>query len=313
VRDFLDRTGELPPWARPAEIRLGSAFFEAHAPQISVMLACYALPLCYAGPSVARELRRTGQLRSAHLRRVLDAAQMVGEVMVGAGLLPGGSGVAAAQKVRLRDAVVRHLLRTGPEGWNAALGEPLSQEDKVGALLCFSYGVLDGLKKLGIPASEEEAEAYLHTWNVAGHLMGVRDDLLPRDLADAEALWDALARRRFAPSPEGRELIAALVEMMEDIVPGDPLDGLPGAMMRHLMGDALADTLGVPPADRPRGAIGTHEMWRILDGSPLVAQIARRAARTYLGSIAPPRSSKRPRSLYQPVSERSPESPPISA
>jgi hypothetical protein len=280
----------LPPWARPAQLRLASAFFEARVPHISVVLACYALPLCYAGRSTLRELQRTGQLRRAFLRRALDAAQMVGDLMAEGGLMPG------------------------PVGWDAALYEPLDEEDRAGALLCFSYVVLDGLKKLGVPASDAEAEAYLHAWSVVGHLMDIRSELLPRNFAEAEALWRALARRRFAPSSEGHELTAAIVEMMEDIVPGEPLDGLPSAMMRHLMGDALADTLGVPPADLPaHRASLTHAVARILEGSPLVAQIARRAARTYLEGWEPPKSSRRHVALCAPVSERAPESPPISA
>ena len=38
--------------------------------------------------------------------------------------------------------------------------------------------MLRGWKHLGIDLSREEAAAYLHCWNVVGHVLGIRDELL---------------------------------------------------------------------------------------------------------------------------------------
>ena len=45
-------------------------------------------------------------------------------------------------------------------------------------LLTFSYVMVRGWKHLGITLSSEEERAYLHCWNVVGHVLGIRDELL---------------------------------------------------------------------------------------------------------------------------------------
>jgi len=32
---------------------------------------------------------------------------------------------------------------------------------------------VDGLRRLGTPVTDEEAEAYIHVWNIVGHLLGI--------------------------------------------------------------------------------------------------------------------------------------------
>ena len=60
------------------------------------------------------------------------------------------------------------------------------------------------MRRLGVRVPAKDVEAYLHLWNVIGHLLGVRDELLVHDIADATALVDTIRRRQFEASPEGR-------------------------------------------------------------------------------------------------------------
>jgi hypothetical protein len=85
-------------------------------------------------------------------------------------------------------------------------------------------------------------------WNVVGHILGIREDLRPRSMADGEALFDLL-RRHWGASPEGEELTRATLDLMRELLPATPIDGLPAALVRHLAGDHCADLLGVPRAD----------------------------------------------------------------
>ncbi|APR80711.1 Hypothetical protein A7982_06058 [Minicystis rosea] len=291
VRAFLAKSAELPAWADPVRLARAAVFFEAHALLISVVLACYALPVCYAARKGVQVLHRTGLLRKDVMRRLLDTTQMVHDVMAEGGLGPGGCGVASAQKVRLRHAAVRHLLVTSPAGFSPELGAPINQEDLAGTLMSFSYVVLDGLAKLGVPASAEESDAYVHAWSVIGHLMGLRDELLPRDLAEAEALTRAIQRRQIAVSEEGRAFARALVEVMQEVVPGEAFDGLPASMMRHFMGDEIADLLGIPASDWT-ATVFTGGRWlsrtfgRLLDRSAIMTAFAQQLGRGYLGALA---------------------------
>jgi hypothetical protein len=162
-----------------------------------------------------------------------------------------GRGVRTAQKVRLMHAGVRYLLleRRAP-AWDAAkLGLPINQEDLAGTLLTFSLVTLDALDRLGVAVSSAEASAWLHAWKVVGHLLGIREDMLPVDIADARALMDSIRARQWTSSDDGKTLIVPLVAMMQDYFPGRALDGLPIALVRHLAGDHCADLLGLPKTD----------------------------------------------------------------
>jgi hypothetical protein len=93
------------------------------------------------------------------------------------------------------------------------LGVPINQEDLAGKLLAFSYVVADPIHRRGVRVPARDVDAYLHLWNVIGHLLGVRDELLVRDVADAAALVDTIRRRQFKASPEGQELTGWLARI----------------------------------------------------------------------------------------------------
>jgi hypothetical protein len=112
-------------------------------------------------------------------------------------------------------------------------------------LISFSHITLDGLRRLGYALADEDAAAYLHFWNVVGHILGVRPDMLAVDLADAAALAARFAERQFAPCDEGRMMTRALVEMMQHEIPGNLFDPAPEMLIRYFLGDATAGILAV--------------------------------------------------------------------
>jgi hypothetical protein len=106
--------------------------------------------------------------------------------------------------------------------------------------------VYAGLDRLGIPYTRDEAEDYLHTWCVVGHLLGIRHDLLPLDLAGAQRLAELITRRHHRRSPAGERLMAALLTHTELSMPLGTRK-LPATLIRHMLADETADLLGVPP------------------------------------------------------------------
>ena len=159
-------------------------------------------------------------------------------------------------------AAVRHLLlhaedlRTPAgdpiEPWDDALGVPLNQEDLLGCLFSFSVVGIDSLRRSGIRVDDAEAEAYIHAWNLVGHQLGIRSDLLPLNWSDSEDIWGHIKARAYAESDAGRELTGAAIECMRDLIRFGPLGGLPASGIRHFLGDATAELLGVPKADWTR-------------------------------------------------------------
>jgi mpaB/rubber oxygenase-like protein len=130
-------------------------------------------------------------------------------------------------------------------GWKAEYGLPINQEDLAGTLMSFSSIVVDGLERLGVTLSDSDREAYLHCWLVAGHLLGIRQELLPPNFDSAQALAAAVARRQFGPCPEGKEMTKALVQMMANTLPGDAFRNVPPLLIRYFLGQEWASWLGI--------------------------------------------------------------------
>jgi hypothetical protein len=250
-------TSELPPWANPELLAQGAAFFDRHAQTIMSLLGFLSLPYCYAAADGARVLYRSQRIQADTTRRLAETAHFVLSVTGPAAFAPGGPGFDMVRQVRLMHAAVRyHIGRSGR--WDeAAWGLPINQEDMAGTNLAFSFIVLRGLRRLGIPVDPAAAQAYLHLWNVVGWLMGVRPELLPATEREADRLDRLIADRHFKKSEIGVALTASLVASIEQTFKGTPpgrIKGFVPTYMRYLMGDTVADLLDLPPAGWLPGA-----------------------------------------------------------
>jgi squalene cyclase len=247
----------LPSWADRRQLALAEQLFTRTGWQVAMGLFCSSLPQAYAAGNGATVIGQTQGMTKHVKQRIFETAQFLFDVMDVGALEPGGRGVRTAQKVRLMHAAIRHLLltRDTPKWDSALLGQPINQEDLAGTLMTFSVVTLDALRLLQVPYSSEEAEAWLHAWKVVGHLLGVRDEVLPVDLIDAQELMEAIRDRQWRASDSGKALAAALVEMMQSYYPKGTIEGFPVALMRTLAGDHCANLLGLPPADWTRKAL----------------------------------------------------------
>jgi len=282
----------LPAWADAGKLAAGQGVFHRYGPLTILLLNTYSLPICYAAKKGVQVLARTGRLSSNPRRRITETAQLVIDVMAPGGLDPtseAGAGLRTAQKVRLMHATIRRLIADDPT-WDPDFGLPINQEDLLGTLMSFSVATLDGLARLGVALSAAEVDAYMHTWNVVGAVMGVREDLLPASYAEGRALADRIAERHFAACPEGQALTRALLDMMEHMVPGTAFDGVPAEFVRYFAGDRVADLLDVPrPAERSRFV----DLWRLFgragdragDESPVLVHAAQLLSRALVQAL----------------------------
>ncbi len=254
---FVDERPPLPDWADPELIVIGQELFTEYLPQFGLALWMASIPAGYAGKKDAVVLERTAQLVSHPKRRFLETGQFVLDVMSKGGLDDDGAGAADIRHVRLMHAAVRHMLQHETDhhalgGWDPAFGVPLNQEALLATQFTFSVVGLRSLKRFGVHVSDRENEAYTHLWSVIGHLMGVRDDLLPLDYADSSTVWDRIMAKEYAPSPGGTLLTKHAIEVMQQLIPGRLLNGLPASGVRFLLGNKTADLLDVPRANWTR-------------------------------------------------------------
>lgn len=256
ARRFFDTTAALPLWADRRKIACAQDLFANYGLKMTFGLFCSSLPQVYCAANAAAVLAQTGALLHRVRQRIFETAQFLFDATARGGLDGGGRGIRSAQRVRLMHAALRHLVRHRPEFAfdQPMLGQPINQEDLAGTLLTFSVVTFDAAKKMDAPLTATDGDAWIHHWAVVGHVLGIEDELLPREFTDAERLMEAFRERQWAASATGQQLAAALVNTMQDLFTRDidHLDGLTPTLVRHFAGDRCADLLGLPNADWTR-------------------------------------------------------------
>lgn len=276
LRDYLARCPALPDWADPERIARAEALFMDMSVLSCTLLFCASLPECYVLPDLSAVLHAAGQLEAHTDYRVRSTAAMIFPVMLRGGLTaPEGAGVAQALKVRLIHATIRHLILRGPphgaqatgalpampaqggglyhhlyaHGWDSARdGLPCNQEELAYTLLTFGYVFLRGLRRLGLGLDPVDEEAYLHGWNVLGHLIGIERGLMAATMDEATRMFEAMQERgRARPrAPDARPaLAAALMKAMENEIPLRLLKPFPTLLTRLLCGRDATRDLGL--------------------------------------------------------------------
>jgi hypothetical protein len=260
VREFFERPVEYPAWVDFEKIRLAEDLFVSYGPVTTVTLLLNAVPHFFTNPAGARSFYLAKIFSPDSVRnRMHEVPQFVINITQHGGLAqtfrPDGTaekgpGVITAQKLRVAHARIRLLLklhqqRTEDEWDLGGLGEPINQEDLAEALMYFCLWTIEGLKKVGIDQTPEEEEATLMSWKTVGFLLGLREELQPKDVAEAFVLRDTIARRQTRVTAEARALISEMLGIVRGMLPFWHRQW-PAGLMRYQLGDELADSLGVP-------------------------------------------------------------------
>ena len=244
INDFIGKNSFLPDFADKKLMQQGTKFFNENQNMIGIMLACYSLPYCYAGADGAKVLAMSQRIQTDTLKRLEETGEFL-QIVTKEENWKNGKAVLKILKVRLMHAAIRFF--TEHHGtWNLAWGKPVNQEDMAGTNGAFSYIVIRGMRKSGDAPNEGDAEAYLHLWNVISVIMGVNKELIPNNLREAFTMDKSIAKRQFRPSEEGKALTKALLNTIENFIESPILKPFPAAQMRYLMGDSVADILGIP-------------------------------------------------------------------
>jgi len=249
IQEFLIQSRQLPDWADEKKIKEGQAFFKKHASSLILMLGLMSLPYDYAAANGAQVLLMSDRLRYDAGKRLVETVKYVFDVGTAGGFEKGGKAIASAQKVRLIHAAIRYHIRKSDK-WQQQWGEPVNQEDMAGTNLSMSLIPVRGMRKLGIEVSRDTCMAYVHLWNVASYIMGVNEKLLPDTSKEAFALDKAITERQFRKSEAGVTLTASLLAYINENA-NPQMQWLAPRLMRYLLGENVADTLGVPNGNIP--------------------------------------------------------------
>jgi hypothetical protein len=161
---------------------------------------------------------------------------------------PTGGFVVTSNKTRLTHAAVRHLLPQSAK-WRAVTDDqdfiPISNGDILVTFHSLGTYVYGKLKSWGIRMSAAEEAAYLHQWQVALHLLGVRDDFIPASWADAKAQSAYALTPVMASTPEGVNLADILLNLVAEVDLG-VTRGFQREFARYVLSDKIGDWLKLP-------------------------------------------------------------------
>ncbi len=276
LQTYLRAGSVLPPWADRAKVERSEAIFMEDGPLSCTLLFCASLPQCYVLPNLADVLHIAGQLEAHTEHRIRQTAAMIFPVMLRGGLMgERGQGLAQVLKVRMIHATIRHLILRGPpqnahglvaalsgraqpmgmhdalmqHGWDVdRQGLPCNQTELAYTLLTFGYVFLEGLRTLGQGLAAADEEAYLHTWNVMGHVLGIQNDLMAHSMGQAQAMFARMQTQgRSAPaSPDVRPALGqALMHAMARSLALPGIRHLPVPMTQWLVGAQTSQDIGL--------------------------------------------------------------------
>lgn len=253
LREMIEEAASVPAWVDWKTTDRGGDLLMRAGALGGAVLGARSLVLGYASPGGNKPLVFSGRLKEKASSRLNETARFVQAVCRPAGMRPFAEGWQITLKVRLIHAQVRKMLLASPRWDSSAWGLPANQHDLAGTTLLFSASIIDGLRKLGMNISHEEAEAYIHLWRWIGRVIGVSPDILPASVPEAMRLADLIELTMGEPDQDSRDLTKALFESAFEgantpaKVRAAKRSSTFGMMIcRELVGDELADKLAVP-------------------------------------------------------------------
>ncbi|MFI6501647.1 oxygenase MpaB family protein [Nonomuraea typhae] len=242
LRVFIERARQLPAWADPAKLDAGARFHALKGNYIVVLTIVGAGMLATAIPKEARAVYYSAggaDLKDRIAKTNILAYAVRPQNAWGA----GGTAVVEAVKTRLVHAAVRHLLKSSPH-WSGPI--PISQEDMLVTWHTLATYSMRGMRDWKVRISAAEAEGYLHSVQMLGHMLGIRDEFLPATWDSSYAQSDLVLPRNMGPTREGVELNGILRDMLAELTsPGGIDKPLVNAFARYLTGNQVADWNGI--------------------------------------------------------------------
>jgi len=263
LQAFVRQTEALPPDLDLARLDRASEIFLRHAATGCLVLLASSLPNGYAAPCLTHVLMISRDLAKDPFKRLMGVVQLLVNITSRGAFAPGGLAVMTAQKLRLLHAGVRVIVQHRRPGYAERYGPPVNHEDMLATLMGFSHLVIDGLRKLDLGLTDEQAEDYYYLWRVYALLMGIHppgapldDSFVPQTVENAAQFYTSYTRRQFTgpeENPSGVVLTQDNIDMIVSLLPRPlrhtDLQVAPQIVMAELMGPEGMARVGVKPAE----------------------------------------------------------------
>lgn len=274
LRLLVEGAQAVPPWLDWPRLERAHEVFIRPGLLGGLTLGLRSLVYGYAAPAGNKPLAFSGRLKERADRRLAETGKFVTAVTALHGLRPGALGWQLVLKVRLMHAEVRRLVLASGRWSHEAWSQPINQHDMLATILLFSSVFIEGIRLLGVHVSREEADDYQHLFRWVGELIGVEPALLPATHAEATRLARFILLTQGEPDDDSRELVSALLEgplrlakTPRELRRAERQVAVSRGLCRSLVGDDLADSLGLTRDGHRHWALGVRATLRLLESA----------------------------------------------
>ncbi|GAB2735151.1 oxygenase MpaB family protein [Amycolatopsis magusensis] len=245
LRDFMERARQLPPWAEPGKLATAVDFNEKRGLYLGLLYGLASGMMSTVIPKEARAVYYS-QGGADMKDRISKTAKLGYDIGARDAYQPGGEMVVTCVKTRLVHAAVRHLLPQSPH-WPAVADEeiPISQRDMMVTWHSLPTTVMRKMTDWKIPIPQRESVAFLHSWQVSAHMLGIKDEYIPATWQEANSQADEVLDPILAPTPEGVKLADILLNLGATVDGGILSKPILGAVTRFMLGDQIAGWLDI--------------------------------------------------------------------
>jgi len=262
IQFYLSANCSLPVFYDKKKLIRAADFYQENQQNIGLILGLYSLPYCYLGADGAKVLYMSERIKNDTYKRLTETGSFLKAVM-NYDNWKSNRIFAICLKVRLLHASIRYFTLHSKK-WDLAWGYPINQEDMLGTNLAFSLVVLRGLEKLGYSIDKTYEDAYINIWNVIGFLLGVKQEIMPKNYVEALKIDKQIADRQFRQSVEGQELTASLMQVIRSFAPNDITADLLQSQSRMLLGEKYAQMLGIAETNFPNALLKVYNITSVL-------------------------------------------------
>ncbi|MFF0492059.1 oxygenase MpaB family protein [Nocardia sp. NPDC004068] len=240
LRDFIESARQLPSWADQGKLAASFDFTKKRGTYLGVLYAFASGMMSTVIPHEARVVyySRGG----SHLKdRIAKTAKLGYDIGTVNAYAPDGQMIVTCVKTRIIHAAVRHLLPRSPH-WPE--GErPISQDDQMVTWHSLATTIMRTFRAWNLQIPTPESEGYLHSWQLAAHLLGIHDEYIPNSWEQADAQAKQVLDPILAPTPEGIDLAHKLLDLGVNLDLTLLSKPILGAFTRFILGDRIADWL----------------------------------------------------------------------
>ncbi|AFA76036.1 latex clearing protein Lcp (plasmid) [Gordonia polyisoprenivorans VH2] len=245
LRDFIEDARRLPSWTDKKKLADSFKFVKKQDTLVSVLYAFASGMMATVIPNEARAVYYSRGGSPVYFKdRIAKTAKLGYDIGAVNAYDPSGEMIVTCVKTRMIHAAVRHLLPQSPH-WPAHV-TPISQEDLMVTWHSLPTTIMQNLVKWKVPIPENESQGYLHSWQLCGHFLGIRDEYLPASWQQANIQAKQVLDPVLGPTKEGVVLADQLLDLGRDLDLTLLSKPILGAFTRFIMGDKLTDWVKIP-------------------------------------------------------------------